>query len=226
MAIPIESNISFYDSVAPEYNRHLSDGDNRAREMIADIFVKYVESGCVLDFGGGTGLDIPWLSGKYDLYFLEPSVNMRTVASLQADTHKVTFLPDDYTDYLKWQPDSLPLSAKVDGVLANFAVLNCIEFLGPLFEKISLLMLNGAYLFATIIDPRPVNILRHHGLVQAIQTAINGKSVVYNRHRDKLHPTFLHSRKSILSASDEYFDLRDQVPLPATTFSLFIFRRK
>ena len=227
MGQSIESNISFYDNIAPEYNDRMSDSDRRAREMVRDIFEKYVkQGGTVLDFGGGTGLDIPWLGERYKLHFLEPSRNMRSIAKSQYTSASIDFLPEENTDYRSWAANPLQSQEKIDGVLANFAVLNCIESPEIFFEKLSLVVADGGYLLASLIDPHPLRILRYYGLKQALRMALTGKGVFYNRYKAKLHPTFLHSKKSIKHASSGFFSFQDSIPLPGATFSLFIFKRK
>ena len=56
--INIESVNSFYDAVAKDYDSHMTDNDKKARERVGQLFRQYVSKGNVLDFGGGTGLDL------------------------------------------------------------------------------------------------------------------------------------------------------------------------
>src|ERR1700722_678196 len=78
-------NISYYDEIADDYDAMLQrDASNKiTREKVAEKFTLLVKNGAVLDFGGGTGSDLGWLSGgNYDILFCEPSVGMRRKAIL------------------------------------------------------------------------------------------------------------------------------------------------
>src|SRR5436190_17481794 len=93
-----ETNESFYNSIATKYESHLTKEDVAARAEVAKVFIQNVKSGAILDFGGGTGLDLPWLLAqeKYRVIFLEPSSNMREVAKSKYENQKeVTFLENN-----------------------------------------------------------------------------------------------------------------------------------
>ena len=51
-----------------------NDADKIVRAKVANKFCDIVKDGGVLDFGGGTGLDIQWLTNKnFAVFFCEPS---------------------------------------------------------------------------------------------------------------------------------------------------------
>src|SRR2546422_9694183 len=78
-----KNNIVFYDSIADDYNKLDSkESSNKIiREKVKEKFLKSVCGKIVLDFGGGTGLDLEWLRENYvQVYFCEPSEKMRAQA--------------------------------------------------------------------------------------------------------------------------------------------------
>src|SRR5664279_1317040 len=72
-------NIVYYNAIANEYNDMLDkDPDRIIRAKVANTFCSIVKSSAVLDFGGGTGLDLEWLAGNnHTIFFCEPSTGMR-----------------------------------------------------------------------------------------------------------------------------------------------------
>ena len=129
----ILQSASFYDVVAGNYNNHMTEMDNKIRERVRNEFKnKVARDSLVLDFGGGTGLDLPWLIDRYHILFLEPSVNMRSVAKkIPNANNKITYI-EQQTDFNNWDNTNLPFNEKVNGILMNFAVLNCIKNIGIL----------------------------------------------------------------------------------------------
>ena len=72
---------SYYDIIAKDYNSHMTISDNNIRNYTIKSFKDNIPNGNILDFGGGTGLDLPFLvPDKYKVQFLEPSLNMRAIA--------------------------------------------------------------------------------------------------------------------------------------------------
>src|ERR1700683_1541662 len=72
---------AFYDLIAKEYNGHMTQLDDEIRKDVLQAFQDRISCGNILDFGGGTGLDLPLLlHNQYKVYFLEPSPNMRSLA--------------------------------------------------------------------------------------------------------------------------------------------------
>ncbi|HXB43424.1 MAG TPA: methyltransferase domain-containing protein, partial [Puia sp.] len=128
--------------------------DDEVRKYVGKIFNENISSGNILDFGGGTGLDLPWLLGdKYKVYFLEPSSKMRSIAEKSVfENTRTPFFIQENTDFNDWTENNLPLDEKMNGVLANFAVLNCIPDIDRLFEKLSLICSDQCYIQATVLD--------------------------------------------------------------------------
>lgn len=215
---------TFYDSIAPSYNGHMTDADKKVRESVHQLFAQNVAKGNILDFGGGTGLDLPWLlDHQYNVFFLEPSQNMRSIA--RENDGKVTFIETN-TDFTKWTRNNLPFTDKVNGILANFAVLNCIEDLDLLFEKFALVASDNCCVITTIIDPRFSSMVRNYSTLSAFRTLTRSRLRIYNKYDEKLHPTYIHSLRSIKHATKNYFNLHSIIPLEFSTFAVLVFNKK
>src|SRR5688572_7680617 len=153
----IEQNISYYDEIAGQYDAILvKDTSNRiTREQVAEKFCEIISSGWVLDFGGGTGKDLEWLTEKgYRVIFCEPSAKMREKAmTFSRDIlhrNDIVFLEDATTDFTKWH-ENIPFSQKTDVILANFAVINSIPGINLLFQNLSLIIKPGGHLLMLVL---------------------------------------------------------------------------
>src|SRR5579863_9383048 len=127
-----KQNISYYNEIAENYDTILNENENNKiiRETVADRFSSLVKAGCVLDFGGGTGRDLGWLiQHPYQVLFCEPSATMREIAihrvSKEFPDARISFFDDSKSDFRNWN-DIFPFERKVDAIIANFAVINCI----------------------------------------------------------------------------------------------------
>jgi 2-polyprenyl-3-methyl-5-hydroxy-6-metoxy-1,4-benzoquinol methylase len=222
----IESNESFYSAIASEYNSRLTTQDNVTRKSISEIFKQKVPRGSIMDFGGGTGLDLPWmLVHNYKVFFLEPSEGMRSVAKENSDhTGNLVFVETNM-DYKDWTLNALPIKEKLTGVLANFAVLNCIENVQSFFEKISMLLDSNGYLIVTVIDPAYSSMSRSYSLVAALKLNLLGQLKILNQHKGIFHSTFIHSLQSLKKKSKPYFNLESYVSMRDSNFIVMLFRR-
>jgi 2-polyprenyl-3-methyl-5-hydroxy-6-metoxy-1,4-benzoquinol methylase len=222
----IESNESFYSAIASEYNTRLTNQDIDTRKSISEIFKQKVPHGSIMDFGGGTGLDLPWmLEHNYNVFFLEPSAGMRSVAKENPDhTGNLVFVETNM-DYRDWTLNNLPIKGKLTGVLANFAVLNCLENVQPFFEKISMLLDANGYLIVTVIDPAYRSISGSYSLVAALKLNLLGQLEILNQHKGIFHSTFIHSLRSLKRKSKPYFNLESCVSMRDSNFIVMQFRR-
>lgn len=224
MSTPIQSVVSFYDAVAEEYNTHMTDQDVAARAKVRELFNHHVKGTTVLDFGGGTGLDLPWIQEhNRSVVFVEPSNKMRVVAKTAVNNPKITFV-DDQVDFTKWSADKVPFS-KVDGILANFAVLNCIEHVDVLFKKLHSVTNPGCTLIATIVNPVFVNLWRYYSLSVAVKMKFLPRLTVLNKYQQTFHPTFIYSVDYLRQVSKGYFLLTSIQPLNSSRSLVLIFRR-
>jgi SAM-dependent methyltransferase len=151
-------NEAYYDAVAPVYNQQLQlDSSNHiVRMKVSNYFCQSIKPGKVLDFGGGTGLDLHWLlQGHFDVVFCEPSMEMKRKAMKQIVNHprkdSVLFLEPSNSHVAQWSNTSLPFE-NLDGGLANFAVLNNISDMRLTFANLARVIKPGGHFIATILD--------------------------------------------------------------------------
>lgn len=223
---PSQSVNDFYDAVAVEYDSHMTESDVKVREAVKECFIRNVPMGPVLDFGGGTGIDTRWLlnSGLF-VYLLEPSNNMRAVAKANnPPTDKLVFIEKN-TNFNEWSTTHLPFDTKVNGVLANFAVLNSIEKLDLFFEKVSLIAAVNCTIVATVIDGRPNKVIKTHSPLLGIKLLFKTKVTIQNRFNGLFHETYIHSRRSFIQSSKPLFSLESYMPLEFSSFSLLVFKK-
>jgi ubiquinone/menaquinone biosynthesis C-methylase UbiE len=220
------SNLSFYDSIAPQYDSLLTATDHQARLQVEKIFCQYVTGSSIMDFGGGTGLDLGWTAGKFsNVIFVEPSPNMRQVAVQRAAAHPNVLIVENTCDFSQWSDTNLPSEDTVDGILANFAVFNCIENLTPLFNKLTLVARAGSYLVATVIDPRPARIARQYTLLAMLRIIMSPRIVINSNFMDGHRQTFIHALRVFRRSCRPHFILRECIPLKDANFCVLIFEK-
>src|SRR6267154_3512964 len=117
-----DRNILYYNSIADEYNYMLDKNpDKIIRQKVAKFFCDIIKDAVVIDFGGGTGLDLPWLAANnHTVFFCEPSVGMRQKAIASREgllDDNVIFLNDVQADFRHWKLKP-PFAGKADAVLA------------------------------------------------------------------------------------------------------------
>lgn len=218
----------FYDAIAKEYDSRLTTADSEVRAFVSQVFRHFVPSGQVLDFGGGTGLDLPWLLGNgYEVFFVEPSVNMRREAALQALKFPDArcMMAEQRTSIAQWQADQLPFCEKMDGVLANFAVLNCLANLEEVFEKLSLVMKQNGYLLATVLDNGlPGDFMNYP--MSVLRGFFKNKKVTYSNYQGTGHETYIHSLRDFKRTAAPFFNFHSCSPIGASKFSLLMLKKK
>jgi SAM-dependent methyltransferase len=227
-----EKNISFYNGIADNYEDILNrESCNKIiRKIVADKFCKIANVNTVLDFGGGTGLDLEWLSNNnYHIYFCEPSSGMRDKAIaynkniLRNDT--IVFLNDKATDFTNWHIVP-PFSEKVDAVLSDFAVINCIPDIELLFKNLAQVMKVGGNLIALVL---------HYDFKKIIKSNLRGSiksfflqkplttTIKYNGNEQMV---FIYSIKDISKAFEPHFILSGHEYLKEYGFCLLHLTRK
>jgi SAM-dependent methyltransferase len=223
-------NILYYNAIANEYNEMLDKiPDKIAREKVADKFCSIVKDGIVLDFGGGTGLDIQWLTNKnFTVFFCEPSTGMRERAisaysNLPQD--KIIFLDDSATDFRQWHLQ-LPFPVQVDAVLSNFAVLNCIPDIELLFQSLALVIKPGGNMIALVLTKKLKNKLDGNFrsiLKSFIPYGPATLNITYKKHGQTV---YVYSIKEIIKAASKKFNFCSSEILPASDFTLIHLKRK
>lgn len=230
--MPILENISYYNQIADSYDAILAKdrSNEEVRKRTAAIFSQAVPSGIVLDFGGGTGSDLDWLTHQqYTIIFCEPAASMRQKAidlnNNNLQNPGIIFLSDCNADFRNWRL-KLPFSQKADAVLLNFAVMNCIPDIGYLFENLSLVTKEGAHFFALILN-KGLKKTRRADLWEAIRSLFAGKPGSYaTYYKGKRQKVFIHSVKTIKKKSAKYFSFKEITTMPGPEFSLIHLIRK
>jgi ubiquinone/menaquinone biosynthesis C-methylase UbiE len=225
-----QSNIEYYNAIATEYNNMLKkDLDIIIRQKVANQFCNIVRNGAVLDFGGGTGLDLSWLSdNNHTVYFCEPSAGMREIAiSDHSDLPKnnIIFLDDLQADFRQWHLQ-LPFAEQVDAVLSNFAVLNCIQDIELLFQNLALVIKQRGHLMALVLTQKFAKMQRGN-FYSILASLIHKKPVSvrisYKKHQQTVH---IHSVKEIIKASETKFNFCGSQPVDSSVFTLINLQRK
>jgi SAM-dependent methyltransferase len=220
------SNISYYDKIADRYDAQLNGDDTNAiiRNHVAKAFINRVKSGYVLDFGGCTGLDLGWLvRHRYDIIFCEPSAAMRRKAiermEMEFPGSSVLFLDGDKTDFRNWEGE-FPLKQRINAVLANFAVFNCIPDIHLLFGKLALTLVPGGVVTALVLDSRLKKRLRGNlkGTVISFFSGLPVEVIIDFKGNRQL--VYLHTIRSIRKAALDNFHLISQEHLHEFGFSL------
>ncbi len=200
-----QKSITYYNEIAPQYDAMLEkeSANSIVRKAVAESFIASVKKGWVLDLGGGTGQDLHWLSNNgYSVIFCEPSAGMRTIAVQNAaplSKASITFLNDRDTDYTNWKT-ALPFDQKTEGILLNFAVLNCIPDIGTLFKQLALVIKPGGSIVALILTTDIKT--------AAKQLLLNTSTSFTVQHHDKEQTVYRHSKRDIRNAAASYFSIK------------------
>ena len=150
-------NAAFFNELAPQYDSHLTNGAYNvlARAAFVDLVARHVSPGStLLDFGCGTGLDaLNYAQKGYRVLAYDNSPGM--VAQLEARckaeiaSGQVTAWSMDYPSFL----DHLPQLPAASAVVSNFAVLNSIRELEPLFETFARHLAPPGWIIVSILNP-------------------------------------------------------------------------
>ena len=222
----IAQNLSCYNEMAESYNNTMhNDSSNKlVREKVKEKFLDLLQSGWVLDFGGGTGLDLEWLTtANYKIIFCEPSAAMREKAiHLNNNTlhnANITFLDSPKTDFTKWALEP-PFPQKMDAVLLNFGVLNYIPDIALLFKNIAGIIKPGGHFVSVVLNLSFKKKFKAHRR-NAIQSFIFGTPfIMYVPYKHHKQTVFVQSVKEIREASSLYFDFRSSELVSPSDFIL------
>ncbi len=150
-------NASFHDNLAAHYDVHLrsSPYNDLARVAFRDLVARIVPAGStLLDFGCGTGLDaLHYTQQGYRVLAYDNSPGM--VAQLEARCRPqiasgaVSTCAVEYPSFL----DRFPAWPAPSAVVSNFAVLNSIRDLSPLFETFAKQLAPPGWIIVSILNP-------------------------------------------------------------------------
>lgn len=227
-----QQNISYYNEIAGNYNQLMAkqDYNARIRQKVKEKMLQLAKPGWVLDFGGGTGLDLAWLiASGYKVIFCEPSSGMRQQAIVAngsaAQRNEVIFLQNDLTDFHTWNK-TLPFTQTTEAILANFCVLNNINDLECLFKNFAPLVKPGGHFVALVLEHRFKKMWQWHRR-NALRTLVTHKPfVMYTWNGSHKQVVFVHSISDIKKAAAPYFDYRSHEALQGFGFTLIHLTRK
>ncbi len=222
----IEQNISYHDAAAESYDTIMAqDPPNRPiRERVQQKFLSLQAPGRVLDFGGGTGLDLEWLTANnYSVIFCEPSPGMREKAihynNTRLHSDRITFLEGESTDFRKWA-EKLPFAEKADAILSNFGPLNYIPDIVPVFENLARVIKPGGHCLLLILDMSLRKKMKWHRR-NAIRSLLLGVPfVMYIPYKEHSQTVFVHTVREIKQASARWFTYGNSEPLAGLGFVL------
>jgi SAM-dependent methyltransferase len=221
-----QQNISYYDEIADQYDQLLQqeDANTLVRDRVKEQWLQTVTPGRVLDFGGGTGLDLGWLTThQYQVIFCEPSAGMRQKAIHYSQQlvhgNKIQILDDAQTDFTRWQ-QTTPFPQRLEGVLANFGVLNAIPDIPLLFQQFSQILVTGGHCFAVILD-RPLKKMWQWHRRHTISTLLLRQPfVMYVWHQGHRQTVYVHTVKEVQQAASPYFEMKEAQLIGGTSFRL------
>lgn len=222
----IEKNISYYNEVACTYDSIMEQDESNklVRQKVREKFLSTVKSGSVLDFGGGTGLDLDWLTtGDYDIFFCEPSAAMRDKAihhnASILHNNRIIFLDKDKTNFMTWH-SVRPFSIQVDAMLANFGVLNYIPDIGSLFNNLAVVLKPGGHFLLLILHLNFKKRVQWHRR-NALYSLVFGTTFkMYIPFKEEKQTVFVYTPGEIKRASAEYFDYCEHELLKSFDFTL------
>lgn len=157
MGSDFAQNAAFHDDLAGRYDAHLTNNVHNilAREAFAELVTRSVPPDSrLLDFGCGTGIDAFHYARKgYRVLAYDNSPGM--VAQLEQRckaeiaSGKITAWSEGYPSFLMHFPQSAPPSA----VVSDFAVLNSIRELEPLFDTFARHLAPPGWMIVSILNP-------------------------------------------------------------------------
>jgi len=225
-----DQNISYYNEIAGVYDDLLQEDLSNAivRKMVQEKFTAVVTPGWVLDFGGGTGQDIAWLRHNYTIFFCEPAAAMRAVAEERARNNSamgnIFFLDAAKIDFKTWHK-KLPFEQKVNAVLANFAVFNCIAAIDILFQNLALVMQSGGHIIAVMLNNKPSHLLQQP--LRFIRHMVTGKQLTTSiNYKEQQQVVFNHTVGEIKKAARKYFIFQSITPVKDSGFMLLHLTKK
>lgn len=184
MASDFQQNAAFFDAIAPRYDAQLAGNphDALARKAFRDLVLTHVPKGStILDFGCGTGLDaLHYAHQGCRVLAYDNSAGMMTELKrrCRAEIGAKAIMPGalPYPDFYRFL-ESWPMP---DAVAANFAVLNSIRELEPLFDAFARRLAAPGWVFLSVLNPIHWSRLRTRSWWKNALSAHNGPPVYLN----------------------------------------------
>lgn len=207
----IQQNISYHDEVAREYNAVMDSHqpNQLIRQRVKEKFCSLVMPGRVLDFGGGTGLDLVWLTAAgHEVIFCEPSAGMRDQAieyeGKVLKTNRVNFLTGEQTDFFTWERTA-PFPGKVDAILSDFGPLNYIPDIRRMFRCLAGVIRPGGYFVLLVLHLPFAKRLKWHRRNAIGSLLFRSTFRMYIPYKEHRQMVFVHSEKEIIKAAAAWF---------------------
>ena len=205
-----------YDRIAAQYDDQV-DGIplNRARR---DAFRQRVaalvqQGGTILDFGCGTGIDASWYAAhgyRVIAYDISPAMVEVLRARCENDIAQGRIVP--VVGELSVLDETLQRHGNVDGIAANFAVLNHFRDLEPLFDRLGPRVRPGAPLVASLLSPFYQANLRRPGWWRVIaHSLVTGRISLRG-----MVSTYRHYAWKIRRMARRWFDLAEVARVDGT----------
>jgi SAM-dependent methyltransferase len=196
----------YYDSIASQYDAYLSKPSSiRIRDQFRALVARRVPVGsCLLDFGCGTGLDARWYAARgyrviaYDVAG-EMIAGVRSSCAREIDAGSVIPWHAEYPRFL----EELPVRYQPAAVVSNFAAVNHILDLRPLFATLARVLPPRSPVLAAVLNPFFIPDMTHRWWWGALlrgfprrRVQFRGSSVNTFRHypsvfRDAARPLFV-----------------------------------
>jgi SAM-dependent methyltransferase len=153
----VQRTAAYYDGIADQYDSQVDSlALNRAMRTAFRSRVSALvgPGGTILDFGCGTGTDAIWYVGQghrvvaYDISAgMVSELRVRCPEAVAGG--RIIPVAGSLQDLMR-QLQNLP---PVDGIAANFAVLNHVDDLAPLLALLAPRLVNGGSLVASLLNP-------------------------------------------------------------------------
>ncbi len=227
----MDHNIAYYDEAAAVYDEIMDQkqSDKLVRQKVRQKLNTLLHSGQVLDFGGGTGLDLEWLAADhYTVFFCEPAAAMREKAIRYNNTvlhnKNIRFIESSRTDFTRWNEEP-PFTEKVDAILSNFGVINYIPDLDRLFSNLARVIQPGGHFILIVLGLDFKKRLKWHRRNAIRSFLLRRTFVMHIPYKDSRQTVFVHTWKAIKKAAAPYFDYCGHESLEANDFILIQLKR-
>ncbi len=195
----------YYDALAPRYDAEVTTKPNDvlARHAFFDLVARHVEPGrTLLDFGCGTGLDADRYARRgYRVVAYDNSAAMMAELKRRCSTEVASGRVIPWSGNYSAFPDAFAHGPAAHAVVANFAVLNMIRDLAPLFTIFARHLAPPGWLIVSVVNPlRWQDLLTRRWWRGAMQ---------YRRGEPRFHLTqhfvsYLHSVPALLRAAPQF----------------------